>query len=282
MTYMAKNAAIKRTYSAPAVDMALNVVEFLCEHSGSFGINELSRQLGVPVNSIYRILMRLADRGYVELDPVGGGYHLSSKLISLGMVLHNRLDLGTQARRHLERLSAETGETCQIQVLQGMRMLVLDSIAPGSAFFLRVTPGSLLYAHANAFGKALLAFLSEERLKQIIADGMLALTERSLTSAEDFARELVEVRRTGVAFDHEEYLKGIYCVGAPVFDVQGNVVAGLGVTGLASRNTNPVEFRVHSLTLACAAGVSADLGYRGDRFTMWISAMDIVHNEHGG
>jgi len=90
------------------------------------------------------------------------------------------------------------------------------------------------------------------------------------------------VRRTGVAFDHEEYLKGIYCVGSPVFDVQGNVVAGLGVTGLASRNTNPVDFHVCALILACAAGVSADLGYRGDRFATWISALDSAHTEYGG
>ncbi len=269
---MAEKKARKESgasYSAPAVDMALSIIEFLSENPGSFGINELSRRLGIAVNSVYRILMRLAERGYVELDPAGNSYQLSTKLISLGMRLHNRIDLGTRARRHLERLSAETGETCQIQTLQGTRMLVLDSIAPGTAFYLRVTPGSLVYCHANAFGKAVLAFLPEERIKSILKEGMPSLTERSITKPEAFSRELAEVRSTGLTYDREEYSKGIYCVGAPVFDVGGNAVAGLGVTGLASRFSDDVERRFCSLVLACAAAVSADIGYTGDQFEKW-------------
>ncbi len=256
-------------YSAPAVDMALDLVEFLAENPGAFGINDLSRRLGLAVNSVYRVLRRLAARGYVELDPASNGYQLSTQFISLGMKLHNRIDLRVRARRHLERLAAETGETCQIHTLQQNRMLVLDSVAPGTDFYLRVTPGSLLCAHANAFGKAVLAFLPAERVQDILAAGMPALTEHTHTSSNALVRELAVTRRSGLSYDREEYSTGIYCVGAPVFDVQGAIVAGLGVTGLASRRTAATDKKLRSLVLDCAAAVSSDMGYTGSQFGDW-------------
>ena len=151
------------------------------------------------------------------------------------------------------------------------QMQVLDSLAPGTDFYLRVTPGSLLYAHANAFGKAVLAFLPAERVQAILAAGMPALTERTHTRPDALVRELAATRRTGLACDREEYSKGVYCVGAPVFDVQGAIVAGLGVTGLASRRTAETDRRLRSLVLNCAAAVSADIGYTGSQFGDWKS-----------
>jgi DNA-binding IclR family transcriptional regulator len=150
-------------------------------------------------------------------------------------------------------------------------MLVLDSVAPGTDFYLRVTPGSLLCAHANAFGKAVLAFLPAERVQDILAAGMPALTEHTHTSPNALVRELAATRRSGLSYDREEYSKGIYCVGAPVFDVQGAIVAGLGITGLASRRTAAMDRRLRSLVLDCAATVSADMGYTGGQFVTWKS-----------
>jgi IclR family acetate operon transcriptional repressor len=258
-----------KTYSAPAVDMALDVVEFLCGNGGPCGINELARRLKRPVNSVYRVLMRLADRGYVERDPVSNGYQLGAPFIAIGMKLHSRMDLRSRARRHVEQLATETGETCQIHTLKQNRMLVLDSVAPGTDFYLRVIPGSLVHVHANAFAKAMLAFLPEARVRQALADGMPALTARCITSPDDFIRELAAVRRTGLAYDREEYSTGIFCVGAPVFDARGDVVAGLGVTALASRVSGEVEHRFRGLVRECAAAVSAELGYSGPHFTAW-------------
>ena len=66
---------------------------------------------------------------------------------------------------------------------------------------------------------------------------------------------------------------GIYCVGAPVFDVQGTIVAGLGITGLASRRTAEMDRKLRNLVLDCAAAVSADMGYMGSQFGDWKSLL---------
>lgn len=261
------------SYSAPAVDMALDIVEYLAEHPETCGINELARRLEIPVNSVYRILMRLSERGYVETDTTTGGYQLSTRLFSLGMRLQSRFELRSRARPHLERLSAATGETCQIQALQGTRMMVVDCVAPPTAFFLHVVPGSLVYCHANAFGKAQLAFLPDDHVAAVFDDGLPALTEATRVDPAAVRRELAGARRTGLAYDREEYSKGIYCVGAPVFDVSGAAVAGLGMTGLASRFASGEAVHVQRLVLECAAAVAAAIGYQGEAYRQWLDEL---------
>ena len=122
----------------------------------------------IPLNSTFRIMKRLTERDYTLQDPATGGYQLSTRVFSLGMSLYTRFELRQSARPHLEWLCRETQETCQIQVARRERMLVLDTVSPEVEFYLRVVPGSLVYYHPNAFGKAILAFLPEGEIKQAL------------------------------------------------------------------------------------------------------------------
>ncbi len=256
----------KAQYAAPAVDRTLDIVEFLSGSQGSFGINELARRLAIPVNGAYRVLKRLEERGYVECDPATQGFKLSSKLFSLGMKLHASFDLRKAARPHLEALAEEIGETVQMHVPKGGMMLVLDCVFPDKPYYLHVEPGSLLQWHADAFGKAVFAFSpdgSDERLRKL---GLKPLTDRTLTDWRVLAKELEEVRASGLAYDREEYARGICCIGAPVFGALGEALAGIGATGLASRPWEGGEERTKAAVLNCARAISKFIGYDGPFF----------------
>jgi DNA-binding IclR family transcriptional regulator len=256
-------------YAVPAVDGMLDVVEFLAGQQRPWGINELARELGITTNMVFRILRRLTERGYTETVGETGGYQLSTRLFSLGMRLYTRFELRTRARPHLERLAVETGETCQLHVLNDRGMLVVDVVNPRADFFLQVVPGAHLNCHANAFGKAVLAFLPPAEARRYLAGKLDRLTDRTLTSAAAVMREFVAIRATGLAYDREEYVRGVHCVGAPVFDASGAVVAGLGTTGLAGHRTGVAAKAGERAVVDCAAAVSADIGYTGDRFEAW-------------
>ncbi|MEI8079442.1 MAG: IclR family transcriptional regulator [bacterium] len=256
-----KANAVAPSYAAPAVDKALDILEFLAEQPRTFGINELARELGIPVNSVFRILKRLTERGYVELDPVTAGYQLSTRVFSLGMRLHTRFDLHRRGRRHLERLCEQTGETCQIQALDRDAMLVVDSMYPPADYYLQVQLGSRKYFHCNAFGKAVLAFLPRAKALALLPSPLFQLTPKTITDRAVFAAELDAVARTGIAYDHEEYVTGIVCVVAPVFDATGRPVAGVGVTGFSSRMTGVAATRFDDRVKAVAAALSRDLGF---------------------
>jgi DNA-binding IclR family transcriptional regulator len=261
-----KNSKGKREYSAPAVDRALDILEYMAEHPHPYGATELSRCLKIPLNSVFRILKRLTEREYTVQDPLSGGYQLSTRMFSLGMSLYTRFDLRQRARQHLEWLCRETDETCQIQVPHGEKVLVLDTVSPEVQYYIRIVPGGLVYYHPNAYGKAMLAFQSEEAVKKILPPRLPSLTPNTIVLRSELLKQLEEVRKTGLGYDDEEYNEGIRCIGAPVFDVEGKIVAGLGVTGLVSTFRKNRQSIFEQLVLECARRVSKDIGYLGDFF----------------
>jgi IclR family acetate operon transcriptional repressor len=248
----------------PAVDRMLDLVEFLAGHDRPYGINELSRELGIPVNSVFRILNCLEGRGFVEGGGPSGGVQLGSGFFSLGMKLHARFDLRRRARPHLEALARRSGETAQVHVPDGRDLLVLDVATPPAPFFLQVVPGTRLEYHGSAFGKAWLAFQPEDRVCRILAGPLAAFTPNTITDRDRLLADLRQTRRTGLAYDREERVTGVYCIGSPVFDATGAAVAGLGITGLVSRFDSESRRRFEGYVRECAARVSEDLGHRGD------------------
>ena len=261
----------KNKYAAPALEQALKIIDFMSQDGLARGINEISRELGMSVNMAYRVLIQLTNYGYAELTSAGK-YRLSTKLFTIGMRLYSRFDLRARSRPHLEKLCESTGETCQIQIPDKERMIVLDCIAPNADFYLKTVPGSRVYYHANAFGKAILAFMDQSELNAIIPAKLPALTKNTITSRQKLMEKLNKTRETGLAYDREEYLAGFYCIGAPVFDVNAKVVAGLGITGIISRLTADRRRRYETLILNCAERVSRDIGYEGNIFERIISA----------
>jgi len=255
-----------RTYSAPAVDRTLDIIEFMALHPRPYGATELSRCLNIPLNSVFRILKRLTDREYTIQDPFSGGYQLSTKVFSLGMSLYTRFELRQRARPHIEWLCRETEETCQLQIPQGDSMLVLDTVSPEVSYYLRIVPGALVHYHPNAYGKAALAFMPEDEVKRILPPRLAPLTPNTIVLRTELMKQLEQVRKTGLAYDNEEYNEGIRCIGSPVFNVEGKIVAGLGVSGLVSTFRNDKKAVFEQLVLECAYRVSKDIGYSGDYF----------------
>jgi len=266
MVAAGKGEKKNREYSAPAVDRALDILEFMAKHPRPYGTTELARCLKLPVNSVFRILKRLTEREYTVQDPISSGYQLSTRVFSLGMSLYTRFELRQRARPHMEWLCRETEETCQIQIPHGDQMLVIDTVSPEVQFYLRVVPGSLVYYHPNAYGKAVLAFMGEDEVKQVVPSRLVGLTPNTIVLRTELLQQLERTRQTGLAYDNEEYTSGILCIGAPVFDVQGKVVAGLGVTCLLSTIDAANKAAFELLVLECAWRVSKDIGYSGDFF----------------
>lgn len=256
-----KTAETKDKYSAPAVDGMLDIVEFLAKSEHPCGVTELSRQLKLTNNLIFRIMKKMEARGYVVADSASA-YQLGPAFFSLGMKLHARFDLRRQGRGFIEELCRETGETCQIQIPDGDRMLTIDVVTPQKDYFLTVLPGSRTYYHANAFGKCLMAYMSEEQVEKILSGELPQLTSNTQTDLKKIMEELENVRKTGLAYDREEYINGIYCVGAPVFNARGEAVAGAGMTGMANRQNRQSLKEIEKAVKLCAAGISRAIGFQ--------------------
>ncbi len=224
---------MKERSEAPAVAALLKLLEFLAERDGEWGPSALARELAITPNLTYRILSELLREGYVQRNDAGR-YRLSEKLFVLGMKLQDRFDLVKCARPVLEELSRNTGMTAQMQIPGPERMVVLDFVVPPVDYYMAVRPGSQVYFHGNAFGKAVLPFFDDERRERILAAPLEPLTEATVVDPEALRRELDVAKSSRVATEFNEYLQGNYCIASPVFDARGEAVAAIGVTGLFS------------------------------------------------
>lgn len=251
----------------------LDIVEHLAQNHRGYGITELARALGITTNSAFRILKCLAERGYAEADPAGG-YRLGTKFFTLGMQLYARFDLRRRARPHLERLCEQSGQTAQLYSLQDNHALVLDCVTPAASSFIQVLPGSRMEIHASAFSKAVLAFLPEAEARRRLPRRLAALTPHTVTDRKKLFEELAQIRASGLAYDREGYMLGIFCIGAPVFDVNGEPVAGVGVTGLVSVSHPEKQSALKQTILGCAENISYDIGYEADRFKKFRAGLE--------
>jgi hypothetical protein len=98
-TVVAKNG--QRKYGSPAVDRALDILEFMSTHPRPYGATELSRFLGIPKNTVFRILRSLAEKEYAAQDPVTGEFTLSTRVFTLGMSLYTRFELRQREHGHI-------------------------------------------------------------------------------------------------------------------------------------------------------------------------------------
>jgi len=248
------------SYAAPAADKLLDLVEFLAEKTRPYGVSELAATLGISTNAVFRIMTRLVERGYACQDAASKGYLLTPRLFALSSARQDQRRLRELARGHLERLSAACGETTQIHIPAGRRVEVLDVVTPQSDFYLQVTIGAKLYYHANAFGKAILAFMPEAEVMALLPEELPRLTAHTITRRETLLEDLRKVRQNCLAYDREEYTQGVYCIGAAVFDAAGRAAAGIGITGLKVRFERQRNRELEKAVLAAALKITQELG----------------------
>lgn len=243
-----------------ALDRALGLLEVLAGAEG-LSLTELAQRSGQAVATVFRALVTLQARGMVELETPGQLWHIGSGAFRVGSAFLRRAKVTERARGPMRALMRDTGETAHLGILAGDAMMFVAQLESEQAIRAFFPPGTLGPMHGTAAGKALLAWLPEERRSAIIAAGGLGrFTSLTIGSPELLERNLAQARARGFAIDDQEHAEGMRGVAAPVFDAQGEVVAALGVSGPAFRLGLSDAARFGGLVVAAADEVTAATG----------------------
>ncbi len=248
-------------YSAPAVDAALSILETL-GGVNEVSLTELAHKVGLGKSSVFRLLMTLARRGYVEKNPQSERYRLTYRLFAVASPAADRFGLREAAHPVMERLVFHSGETVNLGVLDGVRVLNLHKVESRQPLrlYLQVEGGAP--AHATALGKVLLASLEQEEVARRLQSRRLdRLTPRTIGDRRSLWRALAKVREQGFAIDDEECSLGLRCVAAPILDHRGLVVAALSISGPGQRLPVPVLSRLAENVQVAAREISERLGF---------------------
>ena len=227
--------------SVAAIEGAVGVLFLFARSSGTLGVTEISRELGVSKAVVHRILASLCERGLLIADPHSRRYALGPAVMELAAAYRDQLDVRTLALDEMRRLSAETDETATLSVRYGNRRVYVDQITPPREVKMTVPIGGSFPLHAGASSKAFLAWLGTEWIDLYLAENPLdAITEATIVSADELRNELGRIRLQGFAVSLGERQHDAGSVAAPILDHNHEPVAVISVCGPIDRFRNKI------------------------------------------
>lgn len=231
---------------------------------GRKSLTQIANHLNVSKSTAHRYLTTLEGLGVVQRDE-RETYRLGLRLVELaGAVLADH-DLRREAEPELEALAQSTKETAHLAVPSGNEVFYLAKVDSPHAIRMFSRIGSRMPMHCTALGQSILAHLPEERVREVLSEGLPRRTPNTITDPVALRANLELVRQRGFAIDEEENEAGVRCVGAPVFDLAGAVVGAISISGPTMRITPEVALAIAPAVMQAARAVSLRLGYQDGR-----------------
>ncbi len=213
-------------YVVEAVLRALDILDVF-DGSRELSLNEISQRTGLNKSRCFRLLHTLASRKYVERvgkDEGEGGYRLGSQPFE--RAAGARRDVREIAHPYLVRLRDQFNETVNLGLIHSGEILYVDLVESQRPFRMSAMVGSRMPVESTAMGKAILACLTKEAVRGLLAGHSV---RRALPA------ELEQVRQRGHAIDNEENERGVACIGTAIHDGEGAPVAAISMSGPVHR-----------------------------------------------
>lgn len=245
-----------------SVRRALGLLLFVGEHDDPRGVTLKDVATGLDLNksTALRLFEPLIDFGLVSQDDETGRFRLGARVVSLGQSFLSKVDLRAIAHPALRGLMTDTGETVHLTIYDHPDVVYVDKVESPNVVHMRSEIGKRMPAYSTATGKAFLAHLPAGRVSDAIARGLPRRTANTITTADDLLAELATVREQGWAVDNVENEDGVRCVGAPILDHLGAVVAALSVSGPTMRVTEDRVPELGAQVKAVAEEISHRIG----------------------
>jgi DNA-binding IclR family transcriptional regulator len=213
-----------RTYSAPALEKGLDILEMLCRSNVPLSQTEIAEKLGRSVSEIYRMLTCLVQRSY--LINISDSYTVTTKVFELAHSNPPTNRLLLEAGPIMQELSSTLQQSCHLTVYNQGRQIVIAKVDNPGGMGYSIRVGAELDVLVSASGRALLAFQDPDTIE-------LRIKESIRRRPEHFAVEikpiLEAVRKRGFESIVSLQVKGLHAVGYPIFDTQDRAIAALTV-----------------------------------------------------
>ena len=221
----------KRTVRAS--ETTLRILETLKRMDGA-GVTELAKELDQPKSTVHNHLSTLEQNEYVVKED--DAYRIGLQFLDFAEHVRSRTRIHEVGCPLVGDLAAETGELAHLLTEEHGRGVYLCREEGSDAVQLDTYPGMRVHLHCTALGKAILAYLPDERVDEIVdRHGLPGRTAQTITDESELRSELETVRERGYAVDDEERLAGLRCLAAPINDPHGRPLGAVSVSGPTSR-----------------------------------------------
>jgi len=192
---------------------------------------EILTRTALPRSSAHRLVKELTALNLLSYDAETKTYRGSFSLAAIGAQVTSNLDIRQTCRPAMKALQEALGFVVTLSICGEESGIYIDKIEPQD-FGLRLHSeiGKSFPLHCTAMGKIHLAFGADNLRQIVLGKPLEAFTETTITDPEILRKELDQVRAQGYAIDDEEISRGLTCIGAPIFGLNGEVIAAMSLT----------------------------------------------------
>lgn len=242
------------------VDRAMALLEMLAIQPMS--ISELEVKTGLNRTTVTRLVQTLAAREYIEKAEQSNRYRIGLKVVEIGSIRLNQMELKTEAIPFLRELSQKLNQVCHMGQLSHGEVVYIEKIEPIASIRMYSAIGKRVPMHTTALGKMLASGLTDDEILSILGKReMRRYTEHTIVEEQVYLEEIARVRTQGFAMDNAENEADIYCIAAPVRDYRGSIIAAISTTNTTDRRQSDADVidRVKNTGLQ----ISKRMGYGG-------------------
>ncbi|SDX66055.1 transcriptional regulator, IclR family [Modestobacter sp. DSM 44400] len=237
---------------------ALRALELIASHQ-PLGVSELARRLEIPKPTAQRALRTLADADWIQRsESQSGRWVLTTKPLRIANGIGREFGLREAALGPMTRLAERTTESVHLALLDRLDVVTIDDIESTQVVRIHWPIGSRSPAYASANGKAILATLPRDRVRQHLPDKLRALTSETITTMKDFDAELDRVVERGYAVQRGEQRADVASIAA-VVGRPGQPVASLSLFMPAHRFPEAEEAHFGAMVRSASEQVTAAL-----------------------
>jgi len=255
----------KKAKKLNSLDRGIEILEILATTKRQMGVTELSEWLDIDKASVYRTLATLEARNIVEQGLETKKYFLGLKLIELSSVLLSQLEVRIRAKPFLKELCERTRESVHLAIFVNNAVVYIDKEESLGRITIKTEIGMEAPFHCTATGKAVAAFLPEDKIDNLIkTKGLTPYTPNTIVSPGMLKAHFAAIRENGYAIDDEEFDIGVRCIGAPVRNFKGKVIGSIGISGSVVSITFENIQKYIPIVVEISKKISSAMGYKGE------------------
>jgi IclR family KDG regulon transcriptional repressor len=242
----------------PAIDKCFSILAMMAEAKRPFGFVEVVRNLGLNKSTVFNILHTLKDLDVLEKG-ADGRFRLGTRLFILGNAAAGGSDLIQTVHPYLETINREFKLSTFFGILSDQEVIIVDKADRAHRVKISSEIGMRIPIFAGVAGKALLSQLPETDIDEILsAITPKRYTRRTIIDKAVYKKEILSVKKNGIAYDREEYIEGLIAVAVPVQTYRDGLQAAIWAVGLKQ------EFREDGMTRIAKffLSIAEELNYR--------------------
>ena len=227
------------THSNAAAIRAFRIIELLAQEREPLALTEISTRMGLPKQSVHRLLKQLESAWLVNRDGPGQHHYVcSSRVRQMAIDLLMTTGPAAERRAILQELADEVQASCNLAISSGDAVVYLDRVESNWNAHTKLTPGTRVPFHCTASGKLLMSLQPKQQRERMLRRLPLRhWTDVTISDVENLREELEETRKRRLGQNRGEYIPGIIAIAVPVMLPRQKASAAVAIQTSAQQHT---------------------------------------------